>query len=383
MGVMRAALLFVLFVPVAPAQTMVNPARLPPRLRAMESPWNERPLECSVTPIKPALNFAFRIQAGFTVRIPMNQFEGKGHGWAILTRITPREGDRQPVFLASRTPLPDVPKNKVEVELGGGYLLGEGKYDVRWMLLDDQDRACHKDWTIEARLTRAEREARVAMRPNTVAAFSLRGAPASEIDHDDVAPLRISILMNAAPLSPRRNRLRGTDGMSLVGSLSALLERLPTRSVHMVAFNLEQQKVIYQRDNFTLDAIQQVWRALNGLELDLVDYHTLLNRRGHMDLLAGLLNQEVHAAQPSDAVVILGPVARSLDKPPRDLLEKPEGELPRFFFFRYKPWYRQPSTLPDTLTLAVNRLKGKVLTIHTPAEFAKAIEQLERQAASR
>ncbi len=178
---MRAALLFVLLAPVAPAQTMVNPARLPPRLRAMDSPWNEGPLECSVTPIKPALNFAFRIQAGFTVRIPMNQFEGKGHRWAILTRITPREGDRQPVFLASRTPLPDVPKNKVEVELGGGYLLGEGRYDVRWMLLDDQDRACHKDWTIEAKLTRAEREARVAMRPNTVAAFSLRGSPAPEL----------------------------------------------------------------------------------------------------------------------------------------------------------------------------------------------------------
>ncbi len=377
---MRAALLFALFAAMAQAQTMVNPARLPPRLRAMESPWDEKALECSVTPIKPALNFAFRIQSGFTVRIPMNQFDGKGHGWAILTRITPREGERQPVFLASRTPLPDVPKNKVEVEMGGGYLLGEGRYDVRWMLLDDQDRACHKDWSIEAKLTGAERQARVAMRPNTVAPFSLRGSPGAAPAHDDVAPLRITILMHAAPLSPRRNRLRGTDGMLLVGSLSALMERLPTRSVRMVAFNLEQQREIYRRDEFTLDSIQQVLHALNGLELDLVDYHTLLNRRGHMDLLAGLLNQEMHAAQPSDAVVILGPVARSLDKPPRDLLEKPEGELPRFFFFRYKPWFRQAAALPDTLTLAVNRLKGRVLTIRTPAEFAKAIDQLERLA---
>jgi hypothetical protein len=380
---MRAAPLLVLLTQAALAQIIVNPARLPPRLRAMESPWDEKPLECTVTPIKPALNFAFRIQAGFTVRIPMNQFEGKGHGWAILTRITPREGDRHAVYLASRTPLPDVPKNKVEVEMGGGYLLGEGRYDVRWMLLDDQDRACHKDWAIEAKLTRTEREARVAMRPNTVAAFSLRGSPAAEPAHDDVAPLRITILMHAAPLSPRRNRLRGTDGMLLVGSLSALLERLPTRSVRIVAFNLEQQKEIYRNDDFALDSIQQVWYAVNRLELDLIDYHTLLNRRGHMDLLAGLLNQEMHAAQPSDAVVILGPVARFIDKPPRDLLEKPAGDLPRFFFFQYKPWFRQPAALPDTLTLAVNSLKGKVLTIRTPGEFAKAIEQLEKRAAGR
>jgi hypothetical protein len=383
MEVMRAALLLVLFVPAALAQTIVNPERLSPRLRGMDSQWNERSLECSVTPIKPALNFAFRIQAGFTVRIPMNQFEGKGHGWAILTRITPQEGDRLPVFLASRTPLPEVPKNKVEVELGGGYLLGEGRYDVRWMLLDDQDRACHKDWTIDAKLTRAERDARVAMLPNTVAAFSLRGFPAAAPAHDDVAPMRITILMHAAPLSPRRNRLRGTDGMLLVGSLSALMERLPTRSVRMVAFNLEQQKEIYRRDDFTLDSIQQVWHSLNRLELDLVDYHTLLNRRGHIDLLTGLLNQEMHSTEPSDAVVILGPVARFIDKPPPDSLEKPTGNLPHFFFFQYRPWFRQTSALPDTLTLAVNSLKGKVLTIRTPAEFAKAIDQLEKRAAGR
>ena len=377
---MRAALLLMLVSEGALAQMVLDPARLSPRLRNMESTWNEKVLECSVTPIKPALNFAFRIEAGYTVRVPMNQFEGTGHGWVILTRITPREGDRKPVYLGSRTPLPDVPKTKVEVEIGGGYLVGEGKYDVRWMLMDDQDRACHKDWSIDAHLTHAEREARVGMLPNTVDAFSLRGfGRAAAPAHDDAPPLRVTILMHAAPLSPRRTRLRATDQMLLIGSLSALLERLPTRSVRMVAFNLDQQKEIYRRDDFTADAIPQVWRALNRLELNLVDYHTLANRQGHIDLLADLVNRELHAEEPSDAVVILGPVARSIDKPPRGVLERPAGDLPHFFYFQYKPWVRQPATLPDTLTLAVNRLKGKVLTIHTPGEFAKAIDQLEKR----
>jgi len=383
MEVMRAALLLVFLVQGARAQAVINPARLSQRLRDMESPWNEKPLECSVTPIKPVLNFAFRMQAGFMVRIPMNQFEGKGHGWVILTRITPQGAGGRAVYLASRTLLPEVPKNKVEVEMGGGYLLGEGRYDVRWMLVDDQERACHKEWTIEARLTRGEKEAHVAMPPGTVDAFSLRGSAAAAPAPDDLAPLRITILMHAAPLSPRRTRLRATDEMLLMGSLSALLERLPTRSVRMVAFNLEQQKEIYRRDDFTLDAIQQVWHALNRLELDLVDYHTLLNRHGHIDMLAGLLNQEMHAAQPSDAVVILGPVARSFDKPARGELERPPGDLPRLFFFQYRPAFRQAAALPDTLTLTVNNLRGKVLTIRTPAEFARAIDQLEKRAAGR
>src|SRR5579863_8912661 len=104
---MRAALVFVLISQAASAQIPINSSRLSPRMREMASPWNEKPLECSVTPIKPALNFAFRIEAGYTVRIPMNQFAGKGHGWFILTRITPQGGDRKPVYLASRTPLPE------------------------------------------------------------------------------------------------------------------------------------------------------------------------------------------------------------------------------------------------------------------------------------
>src|SRR5581483_4422753 len=143
--------------PMSCAQIMLDPARIGQRLRDMESNWNEKPVECTVTPIKPAMNFSFRIQAGYTLRVPLNQFQGNGHGWVAVTRITPQEGDRKPIYLGARTPLPDVPKTKVEAEIVGGYLLGEGKYDVKWMMFDDQERACHKEWTIEARLTPAER----------------------------------------------------------------------------------------------------------------------------------------------------------------------------------------------------------------------------------
>jgi hypothetical protein len=161
-----------------------------------------------------------------------------------------------------------------------------------------------------------------------------------------------------------------------------LLERLPTVSVRMVAFNLDQQKEIYRNNDFTSDSIQQVWHALNRLELNLVDYHTLLNRHGSIDLLADLVSREIHSEQPADAVLVLGPVARSIDRPERGALEKPTGNAPRFFFFQYKPMMRQTAALPDTLTLTVNSLKGKVMTIRTPAEFAKAIDQLEKQAAA-
>jgi hypothetical protein len=379
---MRAALLCLLLAQAAHAQNVINPARLSPHLREMEGSWDEKPLDCTVTPLRPQLNYSFRIQAGYTVRVPMNQYQGSGHGWFFLMRITPQRAGAKPVYLAARTRLPDVPKTKVEVEVGGGYLLGEGRYDVRWLLFDDQERVCRKDWTIEAKLTHAERTARVAMPPNTVDAFSLRGSPNAARTKDDTRPFKVTILMHVAPISPRRTRLRATDQMMLIGSLSALMERLPAQSVRMVAFNLDQQREIYRADQFTADGIERVWQAMGKMELDLVDYQTLLNKQGHIDLVANLVNQEIHAEKPSDAVLILGPATRFVDKMPRSLLEKPADALPRFFFFQYKPQFRQQAALPDTLTLAVNSLKGKVFTIRTPGEFAKAIDQLEKRAAA-
>jgi len=122
------------------AQVIVDPARFGSVLKSLEPRADEKPLRCEVTPIRPSLNFSFRFQAGYVVHVPMNQYSGEGHGWAMVTRITPEGGGQKPVYLVGRTRLPSIPKTKVAVEVGGGYLLGEGRYDVNWTLLDDADR---------------------------------------------------------------------------------------------------------------------------------------------------------------------------------------------------------------------------------------------------
>jgi hypothetical protein len=364
----------------AVAQSVVEPAQIPRAMSRIEARPDDRPLACTVTPFGPALNFSFRIQAGYTVRIPMNQFQGPRHAWFTVIRVTPSAGGRKPVYLASRTRLPEVPKNKAEVEVGGGFLLGEGAYDVRWMMMDDQGRVCRKEWRLQAKLSRGERHASVAMRPNTVTAFSLLGSTDQQRAHDDTAPFRVTILMHAAPLLPRRTHFRVTDGMLLMGSLGALLERLPVRSIRLVVFNLDQQKELYRKDEFSLPSLDEVWQSMSRLELDAVDYQVLQKPKGHIDLLTDLVNREARAATPPDAVLFLGPSARYEDKPSRDALSQ-AGTLPKFFYFQYRPFLRRlVPAMPDTISLTVSDLKGKTMIIHSPAEFAKAIDQLERLA---
>jgi hypothetical protein len=363
------------------AQVMVDPARFGSTLTALEPRAGEQFLRCEVTPIRPSLNFSFRFQAGYVVRVPMNQYSGAGHGWAMITRITPEGGGQKPVYLAGRTRLPSIPKTKTEVEVGGGYLLGEGRYDVKWTLLDDAGRVCRASWHVDAKLGRQERQLNLAMPPDTVADFTLRGRPDNRRGTDDAAPIRLTVLLNAAPLFPLRTRLRASDRVILMGLLSSLLERVPARSVRLVVFNLDQQKTLLRQDAFAPGALGRVAQALNGTELGLVDYRVLQNPHGRVDFLAGLMNLELRAEAPSDVVVFLGPETRYGDKLPPAALGEPTGAAPRFFNLQFKPYYvRGAPSFPDSIAHATAKAKGKTIVIRTPADFAKAIEQIETSA---
>ena len=365
----------------ADAQSIVNPNRIRSLITQIESESRQEPaLHCDVSPIKPALNYGFRYQAGFTATVPLHQFEGSGHGWATLVRITPEGGTRNPVYLISQTGLPPVPKTKAELPFGGGYLLGEGAYQVRWMMLDDSGRVCRKNWRVEVKLAHSDRNVKVTMPPDTVWEIGARGwRNLARPGTDDAAPLRLTIFLHTAPLFPRRTRMRPNDMVTLMSTVSSLLERVPARSVRLVMFNLDQQKELFRKDGFLLREMAQVWQAMTNVELGLVDFQVLQNRKGHVDLLADMVKRELEEEQQSDVVLFLGPAPRFYDRVPQASLDKTAGHMPQFYYFQLAPIFRQQQPiLGDSIKSAVSRMGGKTFVIHSPVDFAKAIERLEK-----
>jgi hypothetical protein len=362
----------------ASAQVIIDPSRLSPTLKqAVEHPERNPPLKCEVTPIRPMLNFGFRFQAGYVARVPLKQYRGPGHAWAIVSKITPEESPDQPVYLVTTATLPDIPKTNQHAESGGGYLLGEGRYMVEWTLFDDAKRVCHKNWNIKVALNAGERKVRTAMPPNRIGEISLRGSDYAKPPQADVRPVRITVLLHAAPLFPRRTKFRTSDMLMLLGSLSSLLERLPSSSVRLVVFNMDQQKELFRQDGFALDSLDKVAQAMNRLELGLVDYQVLQNRHGPVEFLVSLANRELAAKDASEIVLFLGPPSRFTDKVPQSALEA-RRSAPYFFHFQFEPWLRRGGgNFPDTISQAIGKLKGKTIIVHSPGEFAKAIEQLE------
>ena len=364
-------------------QTLVDPSRAPRFDESFKSSKEDKPLHCEVTPIQPRLNFSFRFQAGYVFRVPMKQFLGLGHRWSVLTRLTPADGG-EAALLSTRYRLPAVPKTKSVAEWGGLFWVGEGTYRVEWVLFDETNRVCRKQWKIEARLSSSERDITPGIAPGQVAQISFRRWSAPDHGQAEAPTLqRLTVLLHAAPLFPRLTRFRAQDRLTLLGSLASLLESVPARTVRLVIFNLDQQKELFRRDGFTPDDFDEAAQSLRGLQLQLVNYNVLTNARGHVHLLADLINEQMNSTGPSDAVIFLGPATRYFDKLPPASLNDPSGGSPRFFYLQYRPYVRARAEVADSIELAVKKVHGKKLEIRTPEDFARAIRQVESQMVAR
>lgn len=359
---------------VATGQMKVDLARVPEEWRDFRPRPDEAKLDCRVTPVKPALNYNFRFQTGYVVHLPVRQYGGKAQRLLTFFRVTPEVEKPAAVYFLGMARLPEGPRSNVKIEFGGGYVVGEGKYRVDWLLVDEAGRVCSADWTIRAKLGRKERAIQPGMAPGAIEDISLRrwtrgsGGMRTEEGH------RVTVLLNAAPVTLRRLRLGGYDRILLLSSLASLLERLPLRSVRLVAFNLDQQREIYRTDNFASSEFGRLSRALGELELAVVDYEVLKNRRGHVDLVADLVTESLEK-HSSDAVVFLGPKPRHLDKVSRSLLPERAPGDPPFFYVQLRP-YVAMSSFPDTVMNAVSRMNGKTFEVYTPGDFAEAIKDI-------
>jgi len=402
------------------AQMVVQPAGIPAAQKLLQPLADEKALRCDVDSSKAELNFGLRFQPGYVLHVPLVQYSGVGHAWQIALRVTPDGGE--PAYLTDHFDLPQIVDPSFTGEIAGAFLVGEGRYRVEFAAVDEKLRACRSEWRVEAALGRGDHAVKVAMPPNTVADLSWTGPAAPS--KGNPRPRRLTVLMNGSEpywegiWTPfRRVIVPHTAGpkiesmmdyrSALVGILASLLEKLPGTTVRLVVFDLDQQKETLRQDNFTAKDIDKAAHAANNTDHWVVTVRELEERPSKWGLLASLVESEVRAEQPSDAVLFLGPRIGPLDKMPAHFLEDDKGSAPRFFYLQYRlsaepidvgvpdnmgprardlslpPGYG-PDYMPgspevsDPIDLLVTRLKGKTLRVHSPTEFAKAVETIRR-----
>ena len=393
------------------AQSLVEPQQIPAVQKAFDEAASVAPalrLRCSVSPVRPSLNFGFRLQTGYTVDIPLNQLAGPGHALTTSLRVTP-EG-RPPVYFTKTENLPPVPETKADAETSGAFITGEGNYNVELLIADDTQRPCRGAWKIQAH--RGGMEARLLAVTTAGAVEEVaQSNPAAEPVRPGPRIARLTILLHAAPLAPAMSQVPPGDVRVLIDSLGSLLRELPAETVRLVAFNLDQRIEVLRREAFVAADLPALREALGSLQLGIVDYKAMRDRPEARDLLAGLVRAEVASPHPPDALVIMGPRTRLQDDLPADVqagVQSPPvfglefgrtGMAPPFATFPGAgrgrgmaggPGMRRPDLgrpapyetsqagrLEDSIERLVRRLKGQTTLVRTPHDLADVIQRMD------
>ena len=364
------------------AQALVDSARIPAEFREFRKGVGDEKLACRITPIKPRLNYSFRFQTGYLLDVPLRQYQGKGHQLAALLRVTPENTEREAKYLITNTGLPEIPKSKLHLELGGGFVVGEGKYRVEMTVADNSGRRCLATWKITAKPDKKEDDVAPGLAPGMVDQVGFRRwSQGGKALAEPEVGRHITVLMSVSPIMPRRNRLGGYDRSLLMSSLAALIERLPVRKVRLILFNLDQQRELFRDEDFGPADFGRVANAMARVELGTVDYSVLKNRGGHIDLLSALIDESKKDKQ-SDAVVFLGPKPWRFDKAPRSALPQRESADPPFFYVQFRPMMQSAAHV-DTIMSAVKHMGGKTFNVYTPGDFAAAIREVNKALVAR
>jgi hypothetical protein len=309
------------------------------------------------------------------------QFEGNKSTVIIYLRVTP---ETKPAFLfGSAFRIPELSpemrnsaaqnfkKMKNEVGMSGAFGVGKGKYRVEVLVQDNQNRTYHQKWRVSVDASRSERSVPLAIQPLTVE--SLERKIWQDV-HPSRTGIRVTLLLDAAPMNPFHARLRAWDRAFLLQFIYSLLEETPHTSVRLIAFNLDQQQEIFRSDDFVAATFAQLSRVLSATETTTVSVQAL-KKRNSPDFLAKLTNQEL-AADRADAIIFLGPNARTNVKTAAGVLTGKKAGSPPLFYFEYFPW---PGEFPDEIQSLVKTADGTTFRIHNPAQLDQSIQKMLTQ----
>jgi hypothetical protein len=378
---------------------------------ALGEALSKRTLPCDAEATRPFLDFAFRFEIGYLVHCPLKDFGGMETPIATYMRVQTASGE--PAWFSQWYRIPGLPndlrsrlnlqRDHNDVEFSGVIAAGEGDYSIDLVVVDKQHRLFHRNWKTKVYPRGVETRAPARMQPNTVTALSF---PSWERTTSDRNLSRLTVLVDAAPIHFDSTRLRAWDRAFLIEALSSVLTLLPSNSVHVVAFNLDQRREFFNTDDFGPEEAKHFSAALEDLELGKISYRVLQQSRTAAGMMLELLAREAEAKQRADGVILLGPANRLNDKVPSEWVADRRPGGPPIFYLKYSPItpsrFRLPLSslmgmredlstdlanleignngeFPDVIQHVAALHDGVTINLHSPAELADALRKIDHR----
>jgi hypothetical protein len=338
----------------------------------LESNEARKDLPCTVTPVKPALGFDLRFHAGYAVSVPLRELAGDGNQLTMIFRIIPESQPDEPVLLSQRMSVPNIEEDaKGDATLQGAFDVGEGKYHVDWLMRDRSEHVCSSNWDIQAALPPKDKEMPLNIGPNVIeAAESEPFRQEPPVDRaPDGTPLNIKVMVNFGPQNAYSSALQPIDTNALVSILRNVAREPRIGKFSVVAFNMQEQRVIYRQDASPQIDFPALGEALHSISLGTVDFKRLGQKHADSEFLTNLITHEMKDGQNTpDAVIIAGPKVMLDDSLQQEPLKQIADVSFPVFYMNYNV---NPQGVPwrDAIGVAVKHLKGAEFTISRPRDL--------------
>ena len=330
-------------------------------------------LTCKVTPDHPEIGFDLGFHAGYRVTVPLAELAGKKNELTAVFRVTPEDHPDQQVYFSQKWGVPEIADDASgSAELGGTFELGEGRYQVEWLMRDhNEQRYCTSRWLIAADHPRG-RNSQIELRlpPGTVAED--RSEPyASEgaVQRDATHALRVSVLYNVAPQSPRASGMRSMETEAVLSILRRIAREPRIGSYSITAFNLDRNEVVFRRADAPEVDFPALGKAVKEAHLGTVDVRNLVRSDSEAGFLGVLLAEETGRNHP-DALIFVGPKTNAEFKV-SSAVKAMGAPLCPVFYLNYNA---EPTANPwrDAIGSVVKLWKGFEYTITRPRDLFAA-----------
>ncbi len=336
----------------------------------LESQEPRKDIACTVDPIKPSLGFDLRFHAGYDVTIPMKELAGTENSLTMIFRVTPDKDKNHPKYFSQRFNVPKIEDEaKGDAYLEGTFDVGEGSYHVDWLMRDRGERVCSSYWDTAAALSTKDKEVALHIASDSVQpADSEMFKQEPPVARDEKSgPLNVKVMVNFAPQRFSSATMQPLDTNALVSILRNISREPRICRFSIVAFNMQEQRVLYRQDESEQIDFPALGDSLHSLKLGTVDYKQLGQKHSDVDFLSGLITQEMNNSH-ADAVIFAGPKVMLNEQVPTESLRQVENIGFPVFYMNYN-LNPQQNPWRDAIGNTVKKLRGYEYTISRPRDL--------------
>jgi len=349
-------------------------------LAVLEAGETRKDLQCTVNPGKPVLGFDLKFHAGYEVTIPLKDLAGSDNMLNILFRVSPQNHRDQQIYFAQHVRVPLLEDDaKGDAYLQGAFDVGEGSYHVDWLMRDRAERVCSSSWDAEASISVKDRPLSPSIAPGAI-----QRADGEQFKEEppvrraaDEPPLNVKVLVNFAPQNSLSASLQPLDTSALVSILRSIFREPRIGKFSIIAFNMQEQRVVYRQDGADRIDFPALGEALTSLKLGTIDLKRLGEKHGDTEFLADLIRREIGSNPQNhpDALIFAGPKVMLDANVPQDALKEAGAVDFPLFYMNYN---LSPQTVPwkDAISHTVHFFRGYEYTISRPRDLWFAVTEM-------